>query len=244
MPVPVSPASSGSRLELWLLDPQGVDEAQLRACEAALAADEQQRAQRFLVESARRQFVMARALLRHALSRQAQVAPRDWIFGANPFGKPHVAHPEHARLLSFNVSHTHGLVACVVAPPGVEVGIDVECRARELDFPGLAEQLFSAQERTRLAQLEGESAREYFFAIWTLKEAYTKARGTGLRYPVESVTFELDGASGVRCSDRATPWQFLRLRPTAMHTMAVAVQATHPPECSLTWVSPDGLPRV
>lgn len=227
---------------LWLLDPDAADASCLQGCEHALAPDERERAARFLAAEARRQFVLARSLLRHALSCCAPLAPGEWVFGVNGHGKPYVARPAGAMSLSFNVSHTRGLVACAVARD-LPLGVDVERCDRRADLAGLANQLFAASERARFEALPAADARDYFFSIWTLKEAYVKALGVGLSHPLESVAFELDGASGARCSDTGTPWQFLRCKPTAAHDLALAVQASRPPRLALAWVSPGDLPR-
>lgn len=225
---------------LWLLDPGAADARCLQACEQALAPDERERAARFLAEDARRQFVLARSLLRYALSCCARVPRGEWTFGANGHGKPHVVRPAEAASLCFNVSHTHGLVACAVARE-LPLGVDVERCDRRADLAGLANQLFAASERARFEALPAADARDYFFSIWTLKEAYVKALGVGLSHPLASVAFELDGASAARCSDTGTPWQFLRLQPTAAHKLALAVPAARSPRLALAWVPPVAL---
>ena len=63
---------------------------------------------------------------------------------------------------------------------GAEVGVDIE-RLRPLsDMDALAERVFSAAERQALAQVPADRKAEAFFAGWTRKEAYIKARGEGI----------------------------------------------------------------
>ena len=45
---------------------------------------------RFVFERDRRQFLITRALVRTMLSRYAEVAPRDWRFVTNQYGRPEV----------------------------------------------------------------------------------------------------------------------------------------------------------
>src|SRR5215813_3615442 len=89
-----------------------------------LSADEQRRHDRFAFAEDRRDYAAAHALLRRRLSAAVPIPPESWAFEAAPDGKPRLS--TACRLdapLSFNLSHTRGLVACAVAP-GVDVGID------------------------------------------------------------------------------------------------------------------------
>jgi 4'-phosphopantetheinyl transferase len=119
-----------------------------------LSDEELQRYRAFHFERDRAAYLTAHALTRRALSRYADVAPPDWQFAKGPCGKPEIANPLDRRL-GFNLSHTHGLVACAVGWE-CEVGIDVERINREIN-PAVS-----------------------FFEEWTLKEAYLKALGVGL----------------------------------------------------------------
>ena len=87
----------------------------------------------------------------------------------------------------FNISHSHGLVACAVSD--VPVGIDVE-KIRPVS-PWLLRILSPA---------ERESVRrdEDFFRLWTLKEALIKCRG-GVLGQIRHVHFDLIGSS-IICS--------------------------------------------
>ena len=101
-------------------------------------------------------------------------------------GKPSLAERPD---LHFNLSHAEGVTACIVSDS--ECGIDCECvrpcRMR------VAKRAFSPQENARLENAEGEERDMLFFRIWTLKEAYVKALGTGISYPMNSVTIMPEG---------------------------------------------------
>src|SRR3569623_1161483 len=76
------------------------------ACRRLLSVDEQIRADRFMFERHRRQYIFAHAMLRLALSRVApNVAPADWSFAAGRYGRPYVASPRTSNALHFSLSH-------------------------------------------------------------------------------------------------------------------------------------------
>jgi 4'-phosphopantetheinyl transferase len=85
--------------------------------------------------------------------------------------------------IQFNLSHS-GDMALYAFSAGSELGIDVE-QIRPL--PGmldLASQFFCQEEFRELSSLPAEQRELSFFLCWTRKEAYTKALGGGLRFPM------------------------------------------------------------
>jgi 4'-phosphopantetheinyl transferase len=80
--------------------------------------------------------------------------------------------------VDFNISHTRGMAACVTAK-GHDVGIDCEPLARKVDV-ALAEACFSQLECEWLETQHSLTPSSAFLHLWTLKEAVTKALGTGL----------------------------------------------------------------
>ena len=113
-----------------------------------------------------------------------------------PHGKPALRRPANHADLRFNLSHSKGLVLYAVAN-GREVGVDVEQIRRVADFERITEQYFSLAERTELGTLRPERKLDGFFGLWTLKEAYVKARGQGLAVPLHDFSVSLQpDASG------------------------------------------------
>ncbi len=143
--------------------------------QAALSQDERARAARFKFERDRQRYECAHAALRIVLARYAHYAPNELQFGANAFGKPHLT---NAVGLHFNLSHSHD--AAVIAVAHTEIGIDIEAVRPLDDLLNMAQQFFCADEAEALQQLPPAAQTQAFYRIWTRKEAYLKAIGTGL----------------------------------------------------------------
>jgi 4'-phosphopantetheinyl transferase len=206
------------------------DPETLRAYEAVLSPDEEARYRRFAFVRNGQQFLVGRALVRTTLSCYADVPPADWVFAAGVYGKPEIARPEAFAKLCFNLAHTDGLVACAVA--ACEVGVDVEEVNRRNVSADLARYCLSAAELAHWESLPDEERREVFFDYWTLKEAYSKARGLGLSVPLHAFSFELHADKPPTLSltpesgEDPKDWQFARLRPSRHHRAAVAIRRT------------------
>jgi 4'-phosphopantetheinyl transferase len=197
--------------------PERLLETAARArAEALLAPDERARIARFHFERDRLLHLAARALLRRSLSSCAPVAPEAWRFEAEASGRPFVASPEAP--LRFSVSHTRGLAAVAVAVEA-DVGVDVEEIADEVPRE-VVEVSLAPIERAALAGTAPTERAGAFTALWTLKEAYAKARGLGLGLPFEGFAVALGPARLVDVPD-AEDWHVASLAPTEHHRAAL-----------------------
>jgi 4'-phosphopantetheinyl transferase len=219
----------------YVFDGEGIGQDKLDRYRTLLTDDERARCDRYRVEPARRQFLIARALVRTTLSRYVPMAPADWRFVENEYGRPEIATPALPRALRFNLSHTAGLVACAVAWQH-DVGLDVEWVQRRTGGVHLAKRFFSTAEVADLLQVEKPRQRDAFFDYWTLKEAYIKARGMGLAIPLAHFSFRLQGADSPGISfapelnDEPSDWQFEQHSPSTEHKMALAIRRGSSPD--------------
>ena len=121
----------------------------------------------------------AHKLLRECL-RPYDMQDTPLVYGAH--GKPALAGDTP---LHFNLSHADGIAACIVSAH--ECGIDCE-RVREYR-PNVVRRAFAPEEQELLEAAPESERGLLFFRIWTLKEAFVKAVGRGLSYPMSSVGF-------------------------------------------------------
>lgn len=218
-----------SVLYLWCAYPDDlIDEAAARNCAELLDAEERARWQRFRMEGRRREFLTTHALARTALSHYRSVAPQDWRFTRNEYGKPAV---EPDCGLRFNLSNSSALAVCLVADAPIEVGVDVEAIARAVQVAQVAHKVFSSAEREQLDEFQAAERLDRCLSLWTLKEAYVKARGMGMgsALPLGEISFLFDRAGAVRLEvDRALDedaarWQF-RMLDHGGHRVAIVAE--------------------
>lgn len=186
---------------------------------------------RFFFEKDRHRHLVTRALTREVLSRYVPVAPDEWRFESDAYGKPHIVDPAGtAKRISFNISHTDGLVVIGVGLDRA-LGIDAECTQRQAPLP-IAGRYFSPLESRSLRRLPPHAQAKRFWELWTLKESYIKARGMGLSIPLDQFMFDLDVPRAVsiafasRFEDVPSRWQFWQMRPTEHHLLAVCAEAS------------------
>jgi phosphopantetheine--protein transferase-like protein len=107
-------------------------------------------------------------------------------------GKPHLV--DAPIPLQFSLSHSGGWMACAVALEA-PVGVDLEAHDPRRDVMPIARRFFREPECLELAALEGEARLQHFYDLWTLKEAYVKARGSSLARELETTGFRIDAAA-------------------------------------------------
>ncbi|WP_295978264.1 4'-phosphopantetheinyl transferase superfamily protein [uncultured Variovorax sp.] len=223
------------QVHLWhLYVAEHDDPAGDQAVMALLTPEEREKHGRFHFGRDRRRYLMTRGLIRSLLSRYVpQVAPADWRFETNEYGRPRIAEgPAQAWRIRFNISHSASLVVAAVAVER-EVGVDVEHTARNAPLE-IAEHFFSGKEARALQQLPAGSQPARFWDLWTLKESYIKARGMGLSIPLDRFSFDLDQQGGQTIGfehsledDSASRWQFWRLQPDDAHAVALCLERAH-----------------
>jgi 4'-phosphopantetheinyl transferase len=224
------PAASWAEneIQLWCVDLQAQSFA-LEKLHAILSADERSRARRFRFGKDQIQFIVARSYLRLILGRYVQCPPARLRFGYSAQGKPWL-HPENGakHILRFNLAHSGELILYAVSWQQ-EVGIDVEYMRAETSYKTIAEQFFSPTEIATLRTLPSEQQSQAFFHCWTRKEAYLKARGEGLSFPLDGFEVSLDSSRPVSLKVYQFPyesehWRLYSLFPKTQYVGAVAVE--------------------
>lgn len=157
-----------------------------------LAADELARSQRLYFAGDRKRFVFFRSALRLVLSQYCQEKPGDIVFEYNQFGKPFIKNC--GLKVNFNFSHSDSLAVCAVMEKE-DIGVDVELIQEEVDIDAISAQFFSDSEKNQLKHSSGEEKLLNFYSIWTGKEAYGKALGCGILFPLEAVTIPITPSS-------------------------------------------------
>ncbi len=229
----------GGEAHLWLLQTdRSLPPERIATFRDFLSPDEAERYDRFTASRARRDFLLARGLARTTLSRYAAVEPVAWAFRENDHGRPEVDRPLQHRELRFNLSHTRGLVVCLVAR-GAEVGVDVERIGRVRHPVDLAARFFAPAEAAALRGLSGAELDARFCSFWALKESYIKARGVGIALGLRRFAFTISGDGSLQITfdpelgDREAEWQFALYRPTEQHRLAVAIRRGQGTNCPI-----------
>ncbi len=199
----------GDEIHVWQawLD-RGAEEVQ--RLEALLSPEETARANRFHFEQDRNHYVVGRAVLREMLGRYLEQVPSALEFSYGEHGKPALAGAASSSL-SFNLSHSAGLAVYAFARER-SLGIDVERVKPDFASEDIARRYFSTREVNDLLSIPETKRTESFFRCWTRKEAYIKARGEGLRIPLDSFSVSLLPAQPVEFVDGVEPgWHMAAL---------------------------------
>jgi 4'-phosphopantetheinyl transferase len=147
-----------------------------------ISTDEHARAEKFHFEADRKRHVIGRGMSRLLLGHCLGIAAGQLRFEQNEFGKPFLPDDLDPR---FNISHSGELVVVALARRR-PIGVDVERMRKDMAQAEIARRFFSPRECAALARLAPEMQCEAFFACWTRKEAYLKARGDGLSLPLDT----------------------------------------------------------
>ena len=173
-----------------------VGRRRLLRLEESLSGDEKERACRYRFSRDRDRFMAARGILREILGRYLSVPPGRLRFYYGAQGKPNLAAVARESCgtrndsnrscggLEFNVAHS-GALALFALSRGKPVGVDLESIQFNMADWDVARTFFAPEEAAAIRALRPDLQAEAFFACWTRKEAYLKARGGGLSLPLD-----------------------------------------------------------
>ncbi|MBN2424695.1 MAG: 4'-phosphopantetheinyl transferase superfamily protein [Calditrichaceae bacterium] len=156
---------------------------------AFLSENELQRANKLYNEKLKQRYIAARGQLKILLGKYLGVSPKSLFFTLNEYGKPYLS--QSFSGFYFNISHS-GDMALAGFSAEFEVGVDIEYRRPSWNGMHIARRFFSKDETEALYTLPVGKQRRAFFDCWCRKEAYIKARGTGLATPLKQFTVSVN----------------------------------------------------
>lgn len=172
-------------------------------------------AERFRHTTGQQRKLTGELLVRAISSKKLGISPEkiSWEYSEKnkPFFSTH-------RDFHFNISHSgEWVVAAFSEKP---VGIDVE-KIRRINFK-LADRFFSPEESRSIRDLPQRQRTELFFEIWTLKESYLKALGTGLSRSLSSFTvLRENNGYGLYENEKRKNWHLHQFNLDKDHKMAI-----------------------
>lgn len=206
-------------VQLWLVKTGDFDPLLLSD---ALDQTEKARALRYRFEADHNAYVVAHALRRLAVAAELKMRPGDIKFGRSAQGRPTLEYPS-ASYLGFSVSRRRAMVALATARR-LRLGVDVENVGGIPDPLPLLGKFLDSVSLAGLEGLEGRALQIRFAQLWTITEACSKARGTGLEtfLPRMSVNFEASDLAIV--IDGANQWHCQLFSPDPGHCAAIAYE--------------------
>lgn len=201
----------------------------LEKLKETLVKEERERANRFHFQKDKNHFTAARGVLRRILGKYLKTEPRRLRFKYNAQGKPAIANDSTSAVITFNLSHSHGLALYAITKKH-EIGIDVEQIRSNIEVEKIAKRFFSKNEFETLTSLPLKKRVQGFFNCWTRKEAYIKAMGEGLSIPLNQFDVTLLPGETAKIlqirgnPDEAAHWSLYEISPTPGYIGALAVK--------------------
>ena len=219
---------SNSEIHLWLADHHDFDGLELQnECLSWLSEEELCRLNRYVFERHKKQFLLGRMLVRNALSRYSNISPQYWRLTENQYGKLFVESNQEKSLF-FNLSHASDRLVLAVSRVD-QLGVDIEASDKLRKIVKIAMRHFSNSEVEELVSLPDSQQLSRFYELWTLKEAYIKARGFGLVIPLNQLTFAFSEDRLIlhfsrEIEDDPLAWQIWQIYTPASYKLALALR--------------------
>lgn len=233
-PAPLSPPLTGSDLHVWCAALSGPLQ-KLTHYSSLLSPDETAHANRFYFERDRNRYIFGRGILRTLLASYLGKKASRITFLYGQHGKPAVEAPLH-----FNLAHSNDW-AVFVFVRDYEIGIDIEHIRPLQDADDFARQFFTTSESAWINSLPHDQKWNGFYKLWTCKEAYLKANGSGLTVPLNQAEISFGRKDSVTLTSiggdihKAAKWRLELFKPVEGYQAALAVEAHNSQMTLLTY---------
>ena len=223
---PSQPLLTNNRVHVWRAN-LDLPMIEIERLAAILSTDEIAKANKFHFIEHRKRFIAARGILRQLLGNYLEIRPNKIKFEYSGYGKPRLAASMDDSSLQFNVSHSLNYALYGFTNNHL-IGVDLEFLREIKDAAELAKRFFTAGEFQSIADLTGRERQKAFFQIWTAKEAYFKAIGTGLSGSLTDIELSFEGENlklfAIKENIHAiSNWSIHNYVPAANYTATVAV---------------------
>ncbi|WP_132858428.1 4'-phosphopantetheinyl transferase family protein [Shimia isoporae] len=176
-----SDATNASTVHLWLFDLDATQRLYKGFSAHWLSDKERARMTQFTQDIERLRYCRMRVLIRMVLAEMLGTSAKHVTISYEPKGRPCI---EGRPNLSISYSHCRNLGVLAFSQIG-DIGIDLEwADPRRLNLVNL---VLSEGEKDVLENATLANRLDIFMRFWTRKEAYFKAIGTGLIYPITDV---------------------------------------------------------
>lgn len=146
-----------------------------------LDTDERHRHERFH-KKLKQSYLISHVACRQILAQYLNISAKEIQYKKNPYGKPLLDHDTSIR---FNMSHSNTLAIVAVSIHN-DLGVDLEFSDKKTAWKKIAKRFFHPTEIKHMLKQGEDEQKKTFFQIWTRKEAYIKALGTGFATPFPS----------------------------------------------------------
>ncbi|PZO78209.1 MAG: hypothetical protein DI626_12040, partial [Micavibrio aeruginosavorus] len=198
---------------VWIAETGNYDPSfLLDFCADYLSKEENKRAGGITNQESKINFLIARYLLRMALTEtDPQVNPKDWLIENGEFGKPYLKRGQSSKDIRFNLSHTKGFVCCLVIED-YECGVDIQSRNIGMDWEDISREILSKEEYESLESIDNSLEQEKrFYQYWVMKESLLKGMGVGLLDSMREHSFifsaDIDQQTNVTYKNCPLQWE-------------------------------------
>lgn len=214
-----------NEVHIWSLNLGLVPFQAMQEYESILSDDEKTRASKFRFSKDKKTFSLTRGVLRKLAGAYLDTEPKKVKFHYEQYGKPRF---QDESRIKFNVSHS-GDRAVIAFVRDYDIGVDIEYFKDDFDVLDIAENFFSRREIDKLKMQPLKEQRQAFYRCWTRKEAFIKAEGSGLSFPLDKFTVSMHSDNEANLEhtdwspDEKDRWNMFSFKPAQNYIAAVAI---------------------
>lgn len=178
-------AIANSEIHIYLIDTTKIRD-DIKKFFEILPQDEMQKVNNYKFIKNRERSIATFYYRRIILSKYTGLSPQELSFKINQYGKPSIEN-KNFSYIKFNYSHSNDIIIYSITRDS-EIGIDIEFIKEISDMNSLVNNYFSSEEISTFRNTNNKIDQlNFFYKIWTRKEALLKAIGLGLTEDLKTI---------------------------------------------------------
>ena len=205
-----------------------------------LTEEEKDKAEKIIIKEVKYRNILSRVITKKILANYLDKKLNRIHYCYNRFGKPGLSSEINPMNLNFNISHS-GDLGIIAISKNNPVGIDIEQILELNDLDNLMDLIFTESEIKQIDLLDHFDKTKMFYKIWTAKEAFVKAIGQGLSFPVKNIELEINHLENIsikyikKFPDSLNDWQLLSFVPEENYISTLAVNINNVKTKNFKW---------
>jgi 4'-phosphopantetheinyl transferase len=150
---------------------------------AIIPREQRERVERFQSEHDRTKKLIARSYLFQYCKKHYGLEDFSFVYGE--YQRPSF----RETAINFSISYSQDMIAIALSTQEV-VGLDIECLDASRVSENVASEFMTSDELLIFSERGGDEQVRFFYQVWTAKESFLKAQGSGLTVNPRTITAE------------------------------------------------------
>lgn len=196
----------------------------------------EEKKEQFKSQKKQKEWKLSQWLRYFIFSKKLEITTKALVFSQKESGRPFLLDSHY----DFNISHSNHWLVMAIADDSWQIGIDIETINQKRSLIDIANSYYADLEIAQLNDQPEDLKLDYFYLLWTLKEARLKCDGQGIANGLKDTYFLIDKKEKtkktnqkiIRPQGKAKGFSYISFQADKSHIASFCVNVSKPLDLS------------